>query len=238
VAYYLVSNSLSERSFEKHPLPLEQLLNAQRSFYTSCRYAEYHLGLSVLQRQPGPYDQGVVTWLEQIREANRQLANKYGFESVRAQAEKQNAPGLAISIPEGANGTAEMDTAVLDERGTPSYWQVESDSAIPRLRLVGLNVQATWQALGYSGLLVVLALSAWIVSYSSKFVRLAQALWPEEIALVGLVAWQALGAHVVFALLALLGLSIRLWHLGRWTAKITQRRKLAAATAGDVSSTT
>ena len=66
-------------------------------------------------------------------------------------------------------------------------------------------------------------LAGWLVGYAPRLIALLQALWPEQIALLGYLGWQMLGPHVGFVGLFLLAVAGRVFCLTRWIAGLDGR---------------
>jgi hypothetical protein len=167
------------------------------------------------------------TQYQQLREANQQLAQKYNFETIRLEAEKHAGDALATT---GSAEVAILQRALNVEdlsSGTATYWRAGENSLLPRLRLVAIQFQRSQQALGFSGLILVVLLIAWLVSYFPQPIFWAKALWPEQVALLGGLGWLFLGYNLVLAILILLGVSARLVYLGRWGLTLRQRTSTA-----------
>jgi hypothetical protein len=198
----------------------QQLLAAQEDFYRSCRYAEYRLAFVETLEEKGYADADLAGRLRQLQADNQQLAQRYRFESLRSQAENR-ASRLYPRMPPPSGEKTDRDLLVeasgdlLVEEGIPTYWQAGAGMGVPHLRLVAVGVQQTQKALGLSGLLVILVLLAWIVSYFPRIVAWVQAFWPEEMVFLGCLGWLWLG-HLAFPVLCVVGIVARLIYLGRW----------------------
>jgi hypothetical protein len=214
-AYLKLSRLLAEGSPNRiGDSQSEQLQSAQEAFTRSCRAAEYRLAMPTALQEPGLDRSGLLTRLRDLREANRQLARAHHYEPVRLRAEDSSA---AESRPP-LKGPVDF----LAEQGTPTRWRATSADGPPELRLVAVEIEQAEHALGFTGLLLVLVLLAWIVSYFPRVVDWVRALWPEQLALLGLLGSYAFGLHVLVIVPVLLGVGARLilllrWGLARWS---------------------
>ncbi|HXG11796.1 MAG TPA: hypothetical protein VNK04_18720 [Gemmataceae bacterium] len=253
-----------------------QLAIAQRRFYEYCRYAEQGLASAqaLLAAASGPG--GLASPLEELHESNqeaarrlqelfrqnRELAQKHGFEDLRAGAERQaRAPEPAGShrplappepagshrplapppprtmfpVPAGGDGEriAGPRGGTLPERGVPLHWQGDPETPAPRLRLTLAQAGQTRQALAASLLLLVLLVVAWVVAHFPGIFAWVRAFWPEQMALLGCIGWQTLGPNLVVVFLILLGVCARLVVLVQAALALLRRWRPAAAATGE-----
>jgi hypothetical protein len=117
-------------------------------------------------------------------------------------------------------------------RGTPTYWHAGAGSLVPHLQLVAVQFQQTQQALGLSGLVLLLILIGWLLSYFPRLVSWLQALWPEQLILFGGLGWLLLEPSLLFALPVVLGVGARLICVARWWLTILKRSAPAAGSTG------
>jgi hypothetical protein len=223
-----LSNRLAGRLSPRVGDSLPRLLTAvEREFYRLCQSVEPRLTATENSASGRHQEAELKAQYQQLREANQQLAQKYSFETIRLEAEKHAGDALAT--------TASAEVAIVQRAlnvedlssGTPTYWRAGENSLVPRLRLVAFQFQHSQQALGFSGLILVVLLIAWLVSYFPQPIVWAKALWPEQVALLGGLGWLFLGYNPVFAFLVLLGVSARLVYLGRWGLTSQQRTSAA-----------
>jgi hypothetical protein len=214
----------------------QQLLAAQEDFYRSCRYAEYRLAFAEALPEKQRTDADLAGRLQQLQADNQQLAQRYHFESIRSQAENR-ADRLHARTPSPSGEKRDHDPFVeasrdlLVEEGIPTYWQAGAGTVVPHLHLVSVQVQRTQQALGLSGLLVVLVLLAWIMSYFPRIVAWVQAFWPEEMVFLGWLGWLWFN-HMAFPILYVAGIVARLIYLGRWGWAFLHKPAPAAPSTG------
>ncbi len=242
-AQLLLSGLLSGHAIGKTDDTLgQQLLSAQERFYRYCRYAEYQLDLQGSLGAGAVNGQRLAAWLQQLHAENKQLARTNRFETIRAQAENRaKLPPAFRKLPSAQDDQSNLATitpgGLLAEQGMPSYWRAEGGTLAPRLQLIPVAVQAKQHALGFSGLLIVLLLLAWIVSYFPRVVSTVRSLWPEQLVLLGLLGWQLLELDLVPVFLVLLGICARLIYLGRWALVLLSRRVQVVASANRGSTT-
>jgi hypothetical protein len=175
------------------------LAGVRRKFARCCRLADLALqaGADPLRRG-GPGGTAVSAWLKQLRED----------------------PALLHGQPsEGADGKRDLsdDPGPGDDarEGTPLSWTSERDGKAPVVRLVPAARRQLREAVGFSGQWLVLLLGVWAVTLSGALRALLRWLWPEVMALLGVVGWQAAGPTAVVLFLLALGGVGRLMLLSR-----------------------
>jgi hypothetical protein len=234
----------------------QQLAAAQRRFYECCRHAAQGLAASAalmdgdaLRRpeisarlellQESNHDQA--SQLEELLRQNRELAQAHGFEELRARAERQARPGaeggtaapafVLLPAPAGAEGerTGGLGGSTLPEVGTPLHWYGEAETAVPHVQLTQAQTGRVRRALAASLLLLVVLLVAWVVAQFPDVLSWVRAFWPEQIALLGCIGWQAVGLNAVVVFLILVGVCSRLIALGQAAVALVRRWKPAPA---------
>jgi hypothetical protein len=224
-AQYRLTEALAARP---GPAPAPALALAQRRFYQFCRYAE--AGRVLTGPGAGPANlqgQGFDDWLQELKDKDRGLAHRHRFEELRARAEREAAeagpsavePAAPDEMPElagvglvrapGPRGDA------LPERGTPLRWLSGPSADAPRLTLRSLGEQQARRAAGASLLLVMLLVLVWALAQFPGVLAWVRAFWPEQVALLGCVAWQTYGPALPLLFLIVLGVTARLLFLGR-----------------------
>jgi len=217
----------------------QQLLIAQLRFYRHCRDALYELAFPERLGKGALNVDSLAARLRTLQSDNKQLSRTHHFERIRAQAEADATSGHRAEIPfdeggfDDAQGTGSDD--VRTQQGTPTYWQVSADSGEPRVRLQAIQTGQTRQAFGYSGFLLVLFLVAWIMPFYPRAVTWLWAFWPEQIMVLGGLAWLVCGSYLTLGVLVFLGVVARLIYLGRW-AMARFRRPVPAAGGSGASS--
>jgi hypothetical protein len=224
-----LSEKLAEKAHGQGDAFAAQLAAAQRRFYQSWRRAEHWLDTAGA-RAPllksaawdgaartaadglGPRGQNLTDWLHELDERNAHLApGSPEVEALRAEAKRQGRAGVAAgdAAPQAASpGRCAED---LDERGTPLSWQTADPVApAPVLSLTAPQTRQTRRALGSSLLLAALLLGAWVLSTVPGVLSRLRALWPEQVVLLGGLAWLLFGAAPVGAALVLFGVAGRL----------------------------
>jgi hypothetical protein len=208
--------------------PGHQLLNAQVHFYRDCREVEYELTFSEWPREGAASREDLAARLQKLQADNRRLSQTEHFEWIRTQAEAQSSrPRIS---PDGPSEHP------MTQQGTPIYWQVSNDSRELRVRLIAVRTEETRLALGYSALLLILLLIAWMLPAYPRAVTWLWVSWPEQVALLGGLAWLAWGANLLSVLLLMLALAVRLFYLGHWLV-LRLRRPEPATGSGAASAT-
>jgi hypothetical protein len=227
-----LSRVLAPRAHGQGDAFATQLGAAQRRFYQSWRRAEHWLDTAGARAPlvksaspwgetdrtaaaraaadaPGPQGQTLAEWLHQLDEDNARIArDSPELEALRAEARRQ--PRVAPTA--AAPGRCAPD---LDDRGTPLYWRAaDPATAAPALTLVAPEARQTRRSLGATLLLGALLLTAWLLSTFPGVQARLRALWPEQVAVLGGLAWVLLGLSPVAAALVLFGVSGRLAWLG------------------------
>jgi len=155
------------------------------------------------------------------------LAKAGGFERIRVEAEKKAGARQDGPFSRAVHDSFPwkwMDTQrFAADRGTPTIWRVTNDLNGPRLQLVSSQIEQRQRAIALSVLIGLLCLVAWLVTYTPRLVTLLQALWPEQIALLGYLGWQTLGPHVGFVVLFLFAAAGRIFCLARWISGLAGR---------------
>jgi hypothetical protein len=201
---------------------------AQRRFYQFCRHAE---AARLLGANPGgPVNlqgQNFDDWLSDLRDKDVQLARAHKFEKVRERAERDAAEGAPLALEPASPGELPQLAGVgmvqapgprgdpLPERGTPLRWQTGPETDAPRLLLTARGEQQAKRSVGLTLLLAVLLLAVWALAHFPGVLAWVRAFWPEQVALLGCLGWQAYGPALPLLLLVVAGVSARLLFLGR-----------------------
>jgi hypothetical protein len=215
-----LSGVLAEDTRGKADASAQQLVAAQEEFYRCCHTVATWLATMDVPTAGSRNSQALSTRLTRLREMNEHRAQVQHFEKVRLQAEKRVAAESAVAAPPS------------DEDGALTYWQAGSGSVAPRLRLIAVAEQRTQQAAGLSGLLLLVLLIAWFLSYFPRLVAWLQVFWPEQLVLLGSLGWLTLAPSPAFVLPVVAGLGARLVYWGRWVSAFIRRVKPVAAAGG------
>jgi hypothetical protein len=223
----------------------DQLLAAQQRFHLYCRHARHALALLADQQggrptegSQGPRGQSPADWLEELEESDVRLARTHGFEKIQDDARRQVAAGklsvAATQTPAGGDGSdvsgsltttgAEPQADSLPERGLPLYWRGEAGQEMPALHLVTVAGQQSSRSVVGSLLVLLLVLLTWLLSRSPGALQWVRVLWPEQMVLLGCLAWQALGLNLVVVVLLALGACGRLAALLWWGTGFFRRK--------------
>jgi hypothetical protein len=237
-----LSTILAERLQGGDTSVLGTLAAAQFRFYRACRYAEQISALGIGDSDAEPESQPLSDRLKLMREQNAQLARKAGFESLRAEAENQAmdprfsadanaADRRSASADAGAffNRTGAWPEGFITRRGAPIYRYGTAGMLAPRLTLVADHASEVRKAMGLSVvwlmLLAAVALAARLPGLRS-WLRL---FWPEQVALLACIVWQAFGPNLLLVFLLLLGICGRLVALVQILARLLRRNRPASA---------
>jgi hypothetical protein len=195
----------------------ESLAAAQYHFYQCCREAEHVLdlaggGVPVA----GPAGQGLGEWLRDLLGENREWASRNGREEVRAEAERQARGGKPASAPahgeepSPAGPDSDRGGATLTDRGTPLFGQSAADASSPQLRLNPATEPWGVESLLAGAQWVAVAAVVWGLSFLPTWTARLRLLWPEQVALLGLLGWYLAGPTLPVLFLLVLGASGRL----------------------------
>jgi hypothetical protein len=220
---------------------LAQLLAAQERFHWYCRQAQYRLSLvprQAAERGSGRPESQPEDQLKQFREKNRRALEGPGLEKVRAQVkaharEWERRPTPAPDpVPDAVPGRSVEPLALdLPERGIPTYWQTDKRGGPLRLTLTRAERRQVRQAMAGSTLVAVLLLAAWCLPFVPLLVPVLHRTWPEQIVLLGWLAWQVLGLPLPGLALMGLGIAGRLYLLVRWGLALLHRAAPTAVAA-------
>jgi hypothetical protein len=213
---------ISRRLVEQAPgnlLPVAAPLRAaQRRFAELCRRGEGTLDAAgEAPGETGPGGLSLREWLQQLRTQNRDLAQRGGFDDVRADAERPAAP--------------EESSGSLPRRGVPLYGVTEPDAPAPRLQLTAEAVRrerAAWLASApwVGGVLLV-----WVLSFFPPLLAWGRRFVPEQFAAAGGVAWLLGGPAVVVLFLLLVAVLARVLGAGQWLAARLHRPAVRLASS-------
>lgn len=238
---YQMSTVLAGKPWTGDSAALTSLAAAQRRFYRACRYAEQGLASLGAGGDAGPNGQPLDEWLNTLREQNRQLAHQRGFESLRAEAERQAAAPRRGTGDESEAGTKAVDMTVeaavvagrwdhwpddlLARRGTPLYWQGAPGASGPRLLLTTPHARDVRRALGLSVLWLILLTAIGLATQFPGVRAWLRLFWPEQVTLLGCLVWQTFGPNLLLVFLIALGICGRVVSLVQWLIQWTRRAR-------------
>ncbi len=228
-----VSQELSKRGREA----AASLIAAQRRFAQHCRHARHALDLGANRGGVmGPAGQTLAEWLQKLTSDNRELIERNGLESVRADAERQVD---AVETFDSELASDEESVArftglrapigPLTRRGTPISWQSKPD-APPELQLTSRASQRTRVALASSGQWLAILIVMWILSFLPYLLSRLRLFWPEQIAAVALVGWYLSGLTLVVLALFLVAIGGRMTWLARRLPTLFHKRRHTPST--------
>lgn len=198
-------------------LPAQQvrlLSDLQRRFAHSCWLAELALEAGADSgRLAGPNQVPLSSWLIRLRQQNQTLARDRQFEAIAEEADRQK-----------RESPAEAERVL--HAGTSYSWIVERGNETPIVRLAPQGRREVRQALAFTGQWLIVLLAIWAVAASSILRTFVRWLWPEQVFLVGAIAWQLVGPTVVVLLVLALGTAGRLALAGRGLQGLLRRPSL------------
>jgi hypothetical protein len=172
----------------------------------------------------GPGGRRLADWLRELRRQEAALARKHGLSRVRAEAERH--PG-----PDGGRALTP-----LGDRGTPASWRTGPGDAPPAVALQPAAARARRAGLVASEFLLGLLLAVWILSHLPRLAGWLRRLWPEQLLLLALLGWEALGPSLVGAVLILVALAARLVLLAWWLHELLHRPRAVPAAGSSATS--
>ena len=213
-AQYRLAESLAGAAGPAQPAALAR---TQRRFYQLCRYAE---AARQLTGPAGPAE--FEDKLRALKDDNSRLARDHGFDPLRERAERE-VEEAAPPAPDAAGPDDLPDTGFtagalgdpLPQRGVPLRWQSGPETGAPHLVLTPVREHQTRRAVAATLLLGLLLVVIWALAYFPAMLAWARAFWPEQVALLGCLGWQTYGPSLPLLLLIALGISARLFLLGR-----------------------
>jgi hypothetical protein len=218
---------LAEMAREGNPSDVAALAAGQRRFYSLCRQAEGALERSGGQGETGPEGQSLSEWLQALYEKNRRLAATHGFETTRAEAERQvhaGAPAPDLPTPDpnsrqlaGLGRPRAVAPEGMPERGIPVYAIGVAEGQAPGLELATASGRRFRVALTASELLLALLLAVWCLARFPVALAIVRWFWPEQMLLLGAVGLLLVGPTFVVLFFLLLAFCGRVVTLARWT---------------------
>jgi hypothetical protein len=184
------------------------LMAAQKRFVRECWLAERALQSGANStRRIGPQGTNVGEWLRQLRKQNEVLLREHRVEEAAGSV----SPG-GVDVSSGARVP----------RGTARSWLAEGDGP-PAVTLTPVAQREVRQSLRFSGQWLLLLLGVWAISLSGVLRVLLRWLWPEEVALLGVLGWQVAGPTLVVLFLLALGVAGRVLLVGRGVRALLSR---------------
>ncbi|MFO0926405.1 MAG: hypothetical protein U0736_05115 [Gemmataceae bacterium] len=187
------------RTFRPADLPANgsveaALTQTQQQLTRSCWLAELALSAGADAQQPlGPGGETLPAWLASLRRQNRAVCEEHDLTELIEEASKGRLQPPADPEEPGGPGVAYR-------------WQVDySPTAPPRDRgnltlqvaLAPTAARQTQAAVVFSGQWLFLLVGVWALTLTAAVRGVLRVLWPEELALLGLVGWQLAGPTVV-----------------------------------------
>jgi len=214
------------------------LAAAQRRFALYCRHARHALDMGADHGGvTGPAGQTLNEWLQRLHAQNNELAERHGFETVRADAERRAAAGetLALDLLAEEDGVARFTgtegekrsgtVPPLTQRGTPISWQGRPGTEPPILQLASRESQRTRQSLAASGQWLGVLVVVWVLSFLPFLMARLRLFWPEQLALLALLGWHLSGLTPIVLLLLFVAICGRVLLLGRSLRALLRTRR-------------
>jgi hypothetical protein len=189
------------------------LAAAQQRFYQACRYAELALATN-------PADSADAVRLKTLREQNKELAQRLGFERARADAERQVRAGLSVADTDGA---ASQQDDPLPDQGAPLFGQGYPGDSPPRVQLQSAGLLQARCNLALSLVLLCVLAVIGVLSYFPRAMPWVRRFWPEQMALLAALIWLMAGPVVVTALLLCFAVAGRFLEVGALVYRHMQR---------------
>jgi hypothetical protein len=193
------------------------LAAAQKRFAAYCRHVRDALDMGGNRGGTGPAGQTLADWYLKLQADNRELAQRNGFETLRADAERQAAVGGALDLDLAADDESVARftdsggvVAPLSQRGTPISWGAGANARPPVLKLTSRETQRTRQALAASGQWLGVLTVLWVLSFLPFLLSRLRLFWPEQVALLALVGWHLAGLTLIVVALLIVAAGGRL----------------------------
>jgi hypothetical protein len=190
-AQWRISQDLVKQRREREVVT--SLAAAQRSFNLYCRHARHALDLGADQNAvAGPQGQNLAGWLEDMQARNRSLK----IPDRNAQTEtSSSASTLGLRILDSDTGG-----------GMPISWQALPNAEPLKLTLISHKSQEFRHSLIATGQWLGCLVVVWLLAFLPILPVRLRLLWPEQIALLGLLGWHLSGlTSIVVALLLIAG---------------------------------
>jgi hypothetical protein len=216
-----LSALLAEHNPPSQPLDKnEDLLQAQRAFFEQVRRAE-HLSLRRSSSEP----EQAVGAVAELQRDNGRLAQKLGYETVRARAEKHAAQGKADSrsLSPGAGITLPQVLWPLTDEGLLLTWKTDGSTQPGTLFLSTAFAQHTRLATRGTELLLIALVFVWILSNLSPTLTLLRQCWPEQLFFLAALGHYAFGLSLIGLVLAAVAVLARMVLLVVWLQRLLQR---------------
>jgi hypothetical protein len=185
------------------------LTAAQQRCEQYCRQARLALAQTDnLPNVKGPKGQTPTDWLAELTAANRALADGNG-DNIREASVPFSAPAAG---------------------GVPMSWQAQAGGDPPRLQLMSRAERRTRQALAASVEWGAGSLVVWLLSLVPFLRRRLRLLWPEQVALLGLLGWHLAGPTTIVMVLFATAVCGRLFLLVRGLRALLNRRRPQVST--------
>ncbi len=183
--------AVSQALGDQRPTDTAALADAQKRFAASCRRAERALAAT---GDKGESDRPGAVQLKTMRDTNRDLARRLGYEDVRTAAENQA-------------GTASHSWPT--DAGIPLFAVVQPDGTLPHLTLQAVRERQDGRSrLAAVAWLTLLGLVGLLACFRG-LVSVARLFWPEQVLLLGAAAWFVAGPTLLALLLVILGVAAR-----------------------------
>jgi hypothetical protein len=195
-----------------------RLAEAQWHFYHACCRAQQALAVGGgAAGAAGPDGASPAAWLAALVRQNRELFTRQPEqEPVRAAAERQARSGGGPAKEEDAARRGVDLDETAPSRGTPVTWQFGAVGPRRVVELEPADSAGTRLAFLVSAQWLGVLLLVWWLSLLPVADRLARRLWPEALALVGVVGWLLAGPTALVLFLLAAGLLGRVLLVGAW----------------------
>jgi hypothetical protein len=213
------------------------LLTSQEWFLWYWQRSSYQLGPAAKNRPQVAVDsRRLADSLAALRRSNVELLKRPELKAIGDEGEKRTRNGV---LPPGAAGMSLGPAPEniylpmeLTDKGLPTFWKTDAKTGSPRLQLGTGEEEHLEHGVLATVLVLLPVLAAWALSFVPQVLALLQKTWPEQIVVLGVAAWLALGLPSMGIAVMVLGGLARLFLLVRWVAALAHPATAAATPPG------
>jgi hypothetical protein len=221
-ALLAISELLAMR-IEKKPSPqlVSALLAAQKAFARHCLQIAQRLELKTSAGAEEDQNQ-LRAELTRRRTANEKLARKYQFSKLRNQA----------THDPFANPGTWFDSAALPATARSQYWYGNEQTGTPAPRLVSHAQERFTERARITEMLLLALILGWVFAAIPVLAVLLRWTWPEQLLVLGAIAWLCFGPSLLGIVLLLIVILGRIGLTVSWLRRLLTPRATPAGAGG------